>query len=52
MGLERTFYSVGEGDGRVQVCVVVHMPDTSVSCPIGFPFTVLLSTEDDSAGLV
>ena len=49
VGLEETFYSTPEDGGAVEVCVVVHMPD--IDCPICFPFNVLLSTRDFSAGL-
>ena len=49
VGLEQTFYSTPEDGGSVEVCVVVYMPDSD--CPIKFPFTVLLSTEDFSAGI-
>ena len=48
VGLEQTFYSTPEDGGAVEVCVVVYMPD--IDCPIKFPFTVLLSTEEISAG--
>ena len=48
VGLEQTFYSISEHGRAVEVCVVVHMPD--IDCPIKFPFTVLLSTTDFSAG--
>ena len=48
VGLEQTFHSTPEDGGSVEVCVVVYMPDSD--CPIKFPFTVLLSTEDFSAG--
>ena len=49
VGLEQTFYSTREDGGSVEVCVVVYIPD--IDCPIKFPFTVLLSTEDFSAGI-
>ena len=49
VGLGQTFYSTPEDGGSVEVCVVVYMPDSG--CPIKFPFTVLLSTEDFSAGI-
>ena len=48
VGLEQTFYSTPEDGGSVEVCVVVHFPD--IDCLIQFPFTVLLSTTDFSAG--
>ena len=49
VGLEQTFYSTREDGGAVEVCVVVYIPD--IDCPIKFPFTVLLSTRDFSAGI-
>ena len=50
VGLEETFYQVSEGDGVVVVCVVVYEPN--ISCPIEFPFDVMLSTIDGSAGKI
>ena len=49
VGLEQTFYSTREDGGSVEVCVVVYIP--GIDCPIKFPFTVLLSTRDFSAGI-
>ena len=49
MGLERTFYSVSEGVGVVELCAVVYEPN--ITCPIEFPFNVSLSTADGTAGL-
>ena len=49
VGLEQTFYYISEDGGAVEVCVVVHLPD--IDCPIQFPFIVLLSTRDFSAGI-
>ena len=49
VGLERTFYSVSEGVGVVELCAVVYEPD--ITCPIEFPFNVSLSTADGTAGL-
>ena len=51
VGLERTFYSVSEDVGVVEVCAIVHVPDDSFDCPIMFPFEVNLSTDDDTAGI-
>ena len=51
MGLERTFYSVSESDGSVDVCTTVFQPNSSVDCPIAFPFTIDFFTTDDSAGI-
>ena len=49
VGLEHTFYSVEEGPGAVvEVCAVVYQP--TGSCPIGFDFTVDLTTSDITAG--
>ena len=50
VGLEKTFYSVNESEGVVEVCAVMYSPSTE--CPIAFPFNVSLSTVDDSAGIV
>ena len=49
VGLEQAFYSTPEDGGAVEVCVVVHLPN--IDCPIKFPFTVLLSTREFSAGI-
>ena len=49
VGLEETFYSTPEDGGAVEMCVVVHLPD--IDRLIQFPFTVLLSTTDFSAGI-
>ena len=48
VGLGQTFYSTPEDGGSVEVCAIVHIPD--IDCPIKFHFTVLLSTEEISAG--
>ena len=48
VGLERTFYQVNEDVGEVQVCVSVPSPD--ISCPVTYPFTVVLATVAESAG--
>ena len=49
VGLERTFYSVSEVVGVVELCVVVYEPD--INCPIEFPFNISLSTADGTAGM-
>ena len=49
VGLERTFYSVSEGVGVVELCAVVYEPN--ITCPIEFPFNISLSTADGTAGL-
>ena len=48
VGLEKTFYSVTEDVGVVEVCAIVYIP--TIDCPIEFPFDVRLSTRDGSAG--
>ena len=50
VGLEETFYHTVEGQGAVQVCAIVYMPDNTVSCPIAFEFTVHLSNNEFTAG--
>ena len=49
VGLEETFYQVTEGVGVVEVCAVVYSPD--IPCPINFPFSAVLSTKNDTAGI-
>ena len=49
MGLERSFYDVSELVGVVEVCTVVFMPVIAV-CPIQFPFNIMFSTTDNTAG--
>ena len=51
MGLELTFYKVSELVGVVEVCTIVFMPAVAV-CPIQFPFNVMFSTTDNTAGNV
>ena len=48
MGLEKTFYSVTEDVGVVEVCAIVYSPN--IVCPIVFPFGIRLLTGDASAG--
>ena len=50
MGLEKTFYSVSESVGVIEVCAIVYSP--TIDCPIAFPFDVSLSTSDNTAGIV
>ena len=50
VGLERTFYSVSEGVGVVELCAVVYEPN--ITCPIEFPFNIRLSTADGTAGMI
>ena len=35
----------------MEVCTTVFQPDSSVDCPITFPFTIDFFTTDDSAGM-
>ena len=51
MELERTFYEVSELVGVVEVCTIVYMPAVVV-CPIQFPFNIMFSTTDNTAGNV
>ena len=48
VGLERPVYNVSESVHFVEICIIVTIPVTS--CPIPDPFTVTLSSSDDSAG--
>ena len=52
VGLEKTFISVSESDGAVELCAVVYIPDETFDCPIDFPFGVSLSTSDHTTGRV
>ena len=45
---ERTYYQFSEESEVNTVCVHVYTP--SVDCPINFPFSVMLSSIDSSAG--
>ena len=48
MGLEQTSFQVMENVGAVELCVNVSFP--TIDCPIAFPFDVILSTADGTAG--
>ena len=48
VGLEQTFFRVSEDVVVVELCAVVSSPD--IDCPIAFPFEIILSTLDGSAG--
>ena len=50
VGLEKTIYNVTEDVGVVEVCAIVYSP--TITCPVAFPFDVILSTDDGSAGIV
>lgn len=49
VGLERTFYSISEDVGVMELCIVVIFPN--ITCPIEFPYDVILSTIDGTAGI-
>ena len=49
VGLESISNTVEENFGEVEVCVTIQR--VTNSCAIGFPFSVTLSTTDDSAGI-
>ena len=48
MGLERIILTVSEDAGVVELCACVFEPD--IDCPIEFPFNVILSSTDRTAG--
>ena len=48
MGLEQTFFRVMQGVGYVELCANVSFPE--ITCPIEFPFDVILSTANGTAG--
>ena len=48
VGLERTFITVSEDVGVVELCAIVRSP--VITCPIDYPFEVNLSTDDGTAG--
>ena len=50
MGLEKTYYPVSEESiGGVEICVTVNNSNSSVECPIDFPFAVSLTAIDGTA---
>ena len=48
VGLEATFYTVGESDAVVEVCI--SATGANSSCPSSVPFQVLLSAFSPTAG--
>ena len=50
VGLERTFYSVSEDGGAVEVCAPIRIFNANVGCPVPFSFSISFSTSDGSAG--
>lgn len=50
VGLEKTYYQVTENTmGGVGICVTVYSP--SDECHISFPFAVVLTVRDGTAGM-
>ena len=50
VGLEKTYYPVSEDTrGGIEICVTVN--SSSVQCPINFPFAVILTAIDGTAGM-
>ena len=50
VGLNMTRYNVTEMDLNISVCVIIQSPD--VECPVGFSFSIMLLSEDKSAGVI
>ena len=50
IGLEQTFFTVSEDIGVAEICAVVFLPD--ITCPVEFPFEILLQTASRTAGRV
>ena len=49
VSLERSVYRVRESIGKIQVCA--RVVDPRANCPIRIPFSVSLSTRDNTAGI-
>ena len=49
VGLERTIITASENVGMEELCARVFEP--TIDCPIGFPFDIVLSTADRTAGI-
>ena len=49
VGFERRIYIVGEGDGQVELCVNITVPDRQDIGSVTFNFNV--ETQDGSAGI-
>ena len=49
VAIQQTAYSVSEGY-TVTVCALVER--TSLSCQINFPFSIMIYTEDGTAGII
>ena len=50
VGLSMTRYNVTEMDLNISVCVIIQSPD--VECPVDFSFSIMLLSEDKSAGVI
>ena len=50
VGFERRIYTVGEGDGQVELCVNITVPRRQDIGTVTFNLTV--GTQDDSAGIM
>ena len=49
VGLERTFFTVSEDVGVLELCARIFEP--AIECPIEFPVDVILSTTHRTAGM-
>ena len=50
VGFERRIYTVGEGDGQVELCVNITVPRRQDIGTVTFNLNV--KTQDDSAGII
>ena len=48
VAFERVVTGVGEDQGMIRVCVRIFSP--SVDCPVVFPFELIITTSDGTAG--
>ena len=51
MRIERFMYEKIEGDGSLQVCVVMESANADVDCLIRFPVYAYINTIDHTAGM-
>ena len=49
VGLKKTHYQVSENIGDIKICVILE--GSSDDCPIEFPFAVVLTAIDGTAGM-
>lgn len=47
MQLERKIYNFSEEEGNAEVCAQVIMPN--INTPVDFPFSIQMTTTDDTA---